>query len=46
MQPDHGSMGRYRFWQHHERKRVVMELTGLPSTKRTHTFSSPATNSP
>ena len=23
------------FWQHHDRKRVVMELTGLPSTKRT-----------
>jgi hypothetical protein len=24
------------FWQHHSKKRVVIELTGQPSTKRTH----------
>src|SRR5215208_3454007 len=27
------------FSEHHERKRVVMPLTGLPSTKRSHTSS-------
>src|SRR5215210_189200 len=34
------------FWQHHSKKRVVIPLTGRPSTKRNHASLSSAMYSP